>query len=301
MGGSAHRASDHERSIGRRCCPISALVRASRSSRRSSLPSPSPSPSSTPPRSRQHRSARPSPEDTSASSGPPSGRAVPIQQLRFRNASGAVSPSLTGLPFGPNIRLELYPHVNASGTYDPFTAAAGGAYVSLRGPDVGDIGLPTAANGAVRPIGAVIAHDGVAGGRMHIAASQYDNLRATSGGQGARCVRLLNGHGGRTASGSFEVVTSSTSPIRRRVSGCSGSWTSVTRCQRSTWMPCASGSLCATTTQAPSARSPAGSIPCRRRESSTPGCPLASRTGPCAKVTDACSPSPTVRGAPTNS
>ncbi len=122
----------------------------------------------------------------------------------FWNASGAVTPSVAGLPSGPGIRLELYPHVGATGafgTYDPWTAAAGGAYVSPRGPDVGDISLPTPANGAVRTTGTVIAHDGVSGGRLHIEASQYDNLRTTSGGQEEGAFVSVDGHGGQYSLG----------------------------------------------------------------------------------------------------
>jgi hypothetical protein len=122
----------------------------------------------------------------------------------FWDASGAVAPSLAGLPSGPGVRLRLFPHISATsafGTYDPWTAAAGGAFVSVRGPDVGNITLPTAANGAVRPIGTVIAHDGVAGGRLHIEASQYDGLRTTSGGQEEGAFASLDGRGGQYSLG----------------------------------------------------------------------------------------------------
>jgi hypothetical protein len=104
----------------------------------------------------------------------------------FWNSSGTISPAINYLSAGPNLRLELYPHATAGGqfgNYDPWTAAAGGVHIWVKGPNVGNIALPSAASGGVNSKGTVIAHDGVTGGRLHIDAFQYDNLQATGGGQ----------------------------------------------------------------------------------------------------------------------
>jgi hypothetical protein len=116
----------------------------------------------------------------------------------FWDSNGNISPSLAGVTAGPNTRLELYPHATANGAYgnyDPWTAAAGGVHIWVKGSNIGNIILPSAASGGVAPRGAVIAHDGVSGGRLHIDAFQYDNLHATTGGQEAGAFASLDAKG----------------------------------------------------------------------------------------------------------
>jgi hypothetical protein len=114
----------------------------------------------------------------------------------FWDGSGTISPSLAGVTPGPNTRLELTRMSRpAFGTYDPWTAGAGGVHIWVKGSNIGNISLPSAGNGGVNPIGTVVAHDGVTGGRFHIDAFQYDNLQATSGGQEEGAFASLDGKG----------------------------------------------------------------------------------------------------------